>query len=120
MVLWSLDLEASMPTLSIPRPEGDVTVEIGYDEYGRLLIGSSENCHIQIPGLRPVHAYLAEKSDHVDLFLAPGEGLVCNGREVRADPVPFERVLLEQYCMVARSPILVEIGGVRVEEGRSD
>src|SRR5262249_24782072 len=110
--------EATMPTIIIPRPEGDVVITMGYDESGRLLLGSSDNCQVQIPGLQPVHAYLAAKSDHVDLFLAPGAKIVCDGREVWAEPLPIERFSLEQFRLVGRDFNFVYIGGVRVEDRR--
>ena len=101
----------SLAWVTVKRKGGDVTIEVEFDENGRLLIGSSDECRVQIPGLLPIHAYLAARSNHVALYIAPGARVTCRGQEIVND-VPDEGGGLERYLWVARDSIGLELAGV--------
>jgi hypothetical protein len=101
--------------LTIRRPEGDVVVQVNFDEDRRITIGSALECTVRIkaPGVLPVHAFIVSLSNHCYCYLAPGGKLLASGREV-VNPLPAtEEVDFRSFRMVSGRHI--EIAGVYVD-----
>jgi len=76
-----------MPSVSVRYADGShAEIEPRGDGSGRVLIGSSDQCQIRLQGegVLPVHAYLAGRSNHYGLLLAPGASVLCIRLNIRS------------------------------------
>jgi hypothetical protein len=83
------------------------------DESERVLIGSSDQCQIRLQGegILPVHAYLAGRSYHYGLLLAPGAKVNWNGLEVGNEDSLTDNPDLARFRWTLWDRFTVELAG---------
>src|SRR5262245_14023834 len=103
-----------MASIFVRYPDGsEAEIDPDGDESGRVLIGSSDQCQIRLQGegVLPVHAYLAGRSCHYGLLLAPGAKLTWNGLEVGNEDAPTDEPDLARFRWALRDRFTVELAG---------
>jgi len=103
-----------MAHITVRYPDGTETeINPNRDYLRPVLIGSSEQCQIQVrgEGVLPIHAYLAPRSNHYGLLLAPGAAVLYNGRELSNDAPPTDGGDLDHFRWVLRDKFAFELAG---------
>jgi hypothetical protein len=106
-----------MPSIFVKYPDGsEASIDPRGDASRRVLIGSSDQCQIRLQGegILPIHAYLARRSNHYYLLLAPGATVLCNGHEVTNERSPEEDRDLDHFEMVRRDRFVVKLAGAAI------
>jgi hypothetical protein len=106
-----------MPSIHVKYPDGrEARIDPRGDGSRRVLIGTSDQCQIRLQGecVLPIHAYLACRSNHYGLLLAPGARVLCNGHEVTNERSPGDDHDLDHFQWVRRDQFVVELAGATI------